>query len=522
MYEYNWLPGTLISPEQLAKFAEFYSEHYGTWGKLGPKPGKPVRLSPEMLRDWIVPDSLVVWATALGELVGYAIAVQTKVPQRGTISWVTQLVVHEAHRRHNVGKTLLFTVWRFTDHFGWGLLSANPFAVRALEKATRRRCQPERIKKDSTALMSLGPRVAPYLKERREALIGRSDSRVHTKFFLDHTQLPGMLSSVVSDEKPWTMGPLHDGWEWFAFTFQDQEQIRLTSREIQEMLSASDTITKRAYARMAEKQPWAKNPEIEVQFIVENCGLMPGSTVVDFGCGQGRHALGLAARNIRTTGVDYVSSFIEVAAERARAQSLLNAQFISADCRDVDLGARFDAVLCLYDVIGSYVDETQNLEILRNIYRHLKPGGFALLSVMNMELTARIAKNWFSIESEPDKLLSLKPSGTMEKTGEVFNPEYYMIDRETNVVYRKEQFVTGQELPEEVVIRDRRYTQEQLRNLCADSGLEVSWLRFVHSGGWNEPLPREDNRAKEILVLCRKPDYEGQQHELFETRRNPA
>jgi GNAT superfamily N-acetyltransferase len=161
MYEYHWLPGSLAQPELVAEFADLYSHHYGVWGESGPHPGRPVRLPPEKIRQWLVPNTLIVWATALGKLIGYAIAVQTKLPYYGIISWVTQLVVHEEHRQQDVGKTLLFTIWRFTDHFAWGILSANPYAVRALEKATRRRSQPRRIRKHTDPLMKIGHGVVP-------------------------------------------------------------------------------------------------------------------------------------------------------------------------------------------------------------------------------------------------------------------------------------------------------------------------------------------------------------------------
>jgi hypothetical protein len=106
VYEYHWLPGGLLQSDLLENFAQLYSEQYGIWGDRGRNPGKPVRLSLQRLSQWLVPDSLVVWSTALGKLVGYAVAVQTKLPHHGTVSWVTQLVVHEAHRQQDVGKTL--------------------------------------------------------------------------------------------------------------------------------------------------------------------------------------------------------------------------------------------------------------------------------------------------------------------------------------------------------------------------------------------------------------------------------
>ena len=313
MYEYHWLPGSLVQSELLRDFAQFYTDHYGIWGEFGPNPGGPVRLSPDRLRHWLVPDSLVVWSTLLGNLVGYAIAVQTRLKDRGTVSWVTQLVVHEAHRQQDVGKTLLFTIWRFTDHFAWGLLTANPFAVRALEKATRRRCDPGRTARDVASLRQLGPSVAAYISEQTEIIVDADESRANTTFFLDHSQLPAMLSAATTLDKPWKLGPLSAGWEWLAFTFHDQDQISLSGKELEEMLAASDKLTRYAYSRMAiqsEAQLWATHHQKEVDFIIENCQLNEDSKVVDFGCGQGRHTIELATRGISTTGIDYISSFL--------------------------------------------------------------------------------------------------------------------------------------------------------------------------------------------------------------------
>lgn len=519
MYEFHWLPGSLVQPKLILEFAELYSFHYGVWGEGGRNPGRPIRLSAERISRWLVPDSLVVWATALGQLVGYAIAVQTKLPYYGMVSWVTQLVVHEDHRKQDVGKTLLFTIWRFTDHFAWGILTANPYAIRALEKATRRRCHPGRIKRHIEPLRKLGSNVVPYLSSSTDIAISSVESRIDTDFYVDHSQLLTMLSAVVNREKPWTLGPLPEGWEWFAFTFQDQDQIPLTKREIQEMLTASDNLTKHAYSRMSfvgGGQAWASHHESEAQFIIQHCELGLRSSVVDFGCGQGRHAIALATKGIRVTGIDYVPEFIQIARQQAIANSLANVEFETADCREAELGNNFDVAICLYDVVGSYADDRENLAILVNLVKHVKPGGYILISVMNMELTERIAKHWFSVASEPDKLLTLQPGRVMETTGDIFDPERFLIDRETKIVYRKEQFVSGHSLPEELLIRDRRYTDEQIASLCVSVGLEVKWSRFVRAGKWDDPLPRDSDRAKEILVFCQKPSLQERQRNLFD------
>ena len=132
-----------------------------------------------------------------------------------------------------------------------------------------------------------------------------------------------------------------------------------------------------------------------------------------------------------------------------------------------------------------------------------------------MELTERLAKNWFSISVNPDKLLSLPPSNIMEKSGNVFNPDYYLIDSDKKIVYRKEQFHKVDELFGELLVRDRRYTREEISQMCAAVGLRVEWSRFVRAGHWDEPLDRESDRAKEILIMCRKPYPEALQQRLF-------
>jgi GNAT superfamily N-acetyltransferase len=198
-YEYKWLPGTLVPPDLLEQLASLYGEHYGIWSRTAPRnPGERVRLSPARIKELLSPnESRLAFATLNSELVGYAIAIQAKIPDYGVISWVTQLVVHEAHRRQNVGKSLLFAIWTFTDHFAWGLLTANPYAIRALEKATRRRAQPARIAKNRRKLKNVALKYVAYVKEDTELEVNGKVARINTEFPLDHSTLKEMLASVM-------------------------------------------------------------------------------------------------------------------------------------------------------------------------------------------------------------------------------------------------------------------------------------------------------------------------------------
>jgi 2-polyprenyl-3-methyl-5-hydroxy-6-metoxy-1,4-benzoquinol methylase len=339
------------------------------------------------------------------------------------------------------------------------------------------------------------------------AEIDADASRVKTDFFVDHSSLADKLERTTKPDVPWTLGSLDEGWEWLAFTFQDQEQLSLSRQEIHMMLAASDDVTRQAYSRMvlkSQSQKWIRHTAVEADFVRTHCQLSTEMQVGDFGCGMGRHAIELAALGCKVTGIDYVKEFVDAAVTTAQERGIANIQFVVGGCRTVDLRREFDVILCLYDVIGSYADEAENQRLLQNIATHVRKGGVLLLSVMNRELTERKAKKWFSLEEEPDALLSLPASRTMEQTGDVFDPDFYMIDRDSKVIYRKEQFMAGTSLPAELLVRDRRFTRDEIEAMCVRVGFKVKWSRFVRAGAWDKPLDPQSDAAKEILLLCEK------------------
>ena len=440
------------------------------------------------------------------KLIGYSIATIEKVKRYGPVAWVTQLVVHEHYRHQGIGKNLLFSIWKFSNYFAWGVLTSSPYAVRALEKATRRRCLPKRIKKHKKMLFQFGDRNVSYVNEKMKIEVNNKVSRIDTKFYADHSKLMKMVNDVSTLETPWKLGELAEGWEWFAFTFKDQDQLELTSQEIEDMLNTSDQVTRLSYSRMLldNMHLWTKHSDAEVDFIIKTCQMENNDAILDFGCGGGRHAISLAKRGYRVTGVDYGENLLEKAKSDSPSIYSEKLKFVHGDCRNLKLDNLFQVAICLYDVIGSFVNQNDNKNILVNLHSHLVKRGYALISVMNFELTESVAKKFFSLKKDANQLLQLPPSQTMETTGNIFDPNYFMIDTDSGVVYRKEQFAEGTSLPEELIVRDKRYTMSEIVNLCESVGFEVLWSRFVSAGKWEISLSPTDAKAKEILIFCKK------------------
>ena len=122
--DYGWLCSTLlVTNDDFEKLIEecskLYSTQYGIWSLKSPyNAGKRVKLSSQKIQQWLFNDcSAIYWARDNDKLIGYAIAIQLNVTNYGFISWVTQLVVHEDYRHHDIAKNLLHSIVGFTDHY---------------------------------------------------------------------------------------------------------------------------------------------------------------------------------------------------------------------------------------------------------------------------------------------------------------------------------------------------------------------------------------------------------------------
>lgn len=132
---------------------------------------------------------------------------------------------------------------------------------------------------------------------------------------------------------------------------------------------------------------FTQNTEAEIEFLIEELGLAPGASVLDVGCGVGRHAIPLAGLGFRVTGVDISDGMLERARARA-AESGVEATWVQADVsRELPEGP-FDAALCLcegaFGLLGSDDDPAEHdLGIIRNVHGALAPGAPFILTVLN-------------------------------------------------------------------------------------------------------------------------------------------
>ena len=122
----------------------------------------------------------------------------------------------------------------------------------------------------------------------------------------------------------------------------------------------------------------------QVHFLVRELGLDRPRKILDLACGHGRHANRLAAQGHEVTGVDLTAGFLEVARKEA-AEEKLQVDYMQKDMRDISFNEEFDRVLLMFTALGYFRDE-ENLKVLVNIHRALKPGGLFCFDTFSRDL----------------------------------------------------------------------------------------------------------------------------------------
>jgi SAM-dependent methyltransferase len=108
-------------------------------------------------------------------------------------------------------------------------------------------------------------------------------------------------------------------------------------------------------------------------FLEKALELQPGSRVLDVPCGNGRHAIELARRGCRITGVDISEEFLALAIQGSEAAGVIG-DWLKSDMRNLPWREEFDAAYCLGNSFG-YLDSQGARDFLSALYRALRPGG---------------------------------------------------------------------------------------------------------------------------------------------------
>ena len=108
-----------------------------------------------------------------------------------------------------------------------------------------------------------------------------------------------------------------------------------------------------------------------IQKLIKECN-PSAESILDLGCGTGRHATILQKYGYDVFGVDISSAMIEIAQKRNRSDF---PAFIQGDIRTIRLKRKFDVVVSLFHVVNYQISDDDLLGTFRTARAHLNKGG---------------------------------------------------------------------------------------------------------------------------------------------------
>jgi len=220
----------------------------------------------------------------------------------------------------------------------------------------------------------------------------------------------------------------------------------------------------------------------EVDTFVRLLGLKPEDRILDLCCGHGRHSLELARRGFKNVeGLDRSRYLIQKAKTLAKKEGL-EIKFREGDARDLPYpNDSFDVVMILGNSFGYFDSIQDDLRVLEEVFRVLKPWGRILIDIANGEYLREHyqPRSWEWIDKKAFVCRERTLSADRSK----------LISREI-IVHVEKGVIVDQ------FYSERLYTKEMLEELLKKAGFEKITFHgeIVTSSSRNQDLGMMERR----------------------------
>ncbi|MGQ4374761.1 class I SAM-dependent methyltransferase [Streptomyces sp. SAS_267] len=218
----------------------------------------------------------------------------------------------------------------------------------------------------------------------------------------------------------------------------------------------------------------------ELSFLSGNLESWQARSVLDVGCGRGRHLVPLALAGYDIVGVDVSVRNVELA-EHAVKEHKAFAQVLHTDARELSLGRTFDLALFMLTSFG-YHSDAENLRLLQSVRAHVRTGGHVILDQPHREqmISGFLNRSWVEV-------------------GGHYYLMHYSLDLHAGV---RDGWLTVWNPGGEVrnyFHRLRLYTSTEMRQILEASGFEIEAV----VGDFTNPLTRSDTSSRRLQYIAR-------------------
>lgn len=231
------------------------------------------------------------------------------------------------------------------------------------------------------------------------------------------------------------------------------------------------------------KQTLADRTKTEADGVFNLLELKKGDKLMDCPCGYGRHSNELSSKGINVVGCDINSVHLG----RAKMDALercLETEFRKENMIDINYKNEFDAIINMFYSFGFFDTDEENLQVLRNFFNALKPGGkFLMHTDVNIP---RIISKRYKFDEERALV-----SGKNLRIIDEYNEETKRVDGRWIIT-------DGNGNGKEVDYSVRVYTKEEFVDMC----YEVGFTNVTVYSDWSGK--KYDTASEDMIVIAQK------------------
>lgn len=207
--------------------------------------------------------------------------------------------------------------------------------------------------------------------------------------------------------------------------------------------------------------------------------------ILELCCGTGRLTLPIAKDGYNISGVDFTSSMLKQAKEKAIQQEL-DIEFIEADIRTLDLPEQYDLIFIPFNSIHHLYKNEDLFMAFNAVKKHLKKGGLFLLDCFNPNIR-------YIVESEKEikEIAKFKT----EDRRDVLIKQIMQYENKTQINRIEWHYYINGKFDSIQNLDMRMFFPQEL-----DSHIEKSGFNIIHKFGSFEEDSFVDNSEKQIFV----------------------
>jgi SAM-dependent methyltransferase len=228
---------------------------------------------------------------------------------------------------------------------------------------------------------------------------------------------------------------------------------------------------------------------VDLQFYKSMLPKIKGTRILELCCGTGRLTIPIAQKGYNISGVDYTSSMIYQAKNKANKLGL-EISFIEADIRKLELQEKYDLIFIPFNSVHHLYSNEDLFKTFNVVKKHLKKGGLFLFDCFNPNIQ-------YIVNGEQEQIEIA--SYTTDDGREILINQSMRYENKTQINRIEWHYFINGQFDSTQNLDMRMFFPQEL-----DSYLKLSDFDIIHKYGDFEKEPFNDNSEKQIFVCKSK------------------